>query len=264
MPAFASSDDRPDWQYLAAIGVVTGASRVAQLGINPSVAAAPADVWSGAAVGVLNGYDHKFIPWLSAAIAMEVVSSSASDTAAGSGARTVVVGYLNAQRQAKTVTLSLNGTTAVAIQEPVLRVNTVAVATVGTYSSTNVGNISVRAAGGGGITYGYIAAGAGLAQTSQYSVPAGMSLDVLGGTFSVLGVGGASQRFITCSICVQNAGGRILKGFSTNISTDGPYLQHGSAIIPITTVAEQNDIWIRCDSASATVGVTAAIIGILR
>lgn len=264
MILFDSSHDRPNWQYLAAIGAVPGASRVAPLGVNPSVSAAPADVWAGAAVGSLNGYDHKLIPWLSAAIAMEVVSSSASDAAAGSGARTVIVSYINAQRQAKTVTLSLNGTTAVAIPEPVLRVNTVAVASVGTYSSNNVGNISIRAAGGGGITYGYIAAGAGLSQTCQYSVPAGMSLDVWGINFCALGAGGSAQRYITVTICIQNAGGRILKGFSCNVSTDVPYLQHASAIIPITTVAEQNDIWVRCESISATVGVTAAFIGVLR
>lgn len=169
------------WAYAAATGIYVTAARVATLGNNPNIdtATQPEDVWAGAQLGTLNGVDHRFIPKPQTAVAMEVVSDNANDTAAGTGARTVVIGYLDGTYTAKTATLTLNGVTAVAMPENVLRVNSMIVGAVGTFGGNSLGNISVRDAGGLGATYGYMPAGIGFSRSSLYTVPAGFSFDIL-------------------------------------------------------------------------------------
>lgn len=69
--------------WLQAIGFaqVPGYRRITALGNNPDVdsAAVPEDIWSGGGA----------YPWMTGATSLEIVSSSANDTAAGTGARTV-------------------------------------------------------------------------------------------------------------------------------------------------------------------------------
>src|SRR5437870_2567520 len=129
------------YQYAASAGVFATASRIATLGNNPSIdtGTQPEDVWAGAELGVLNGVDHRFIPKAQAAVSMEVVSSNVNDTSAGTGARTALITYLDSAYASKTITLSLNGTTAVALPETVFRINNFLVATAGTYGGNNLG-----------------------------------------------------------------------------------------------------------------------------
>lgn len=84
---------------------------------------------------------------LTSAVAMEVVSGSANDTAAGTGARTVVVQYLNSSWDVVNETVTLNGTTPVALASTAIAVNNVYVATAGS-GLVNAGNIDVRTVSG--------------------------------------------------------------------------------------------------------------------
>src|SRR5678815_5076419 len=130
----AAGGNGQGFSYKALIGGLPPLARVSALGYNADVdtATVPEDVWAGAALGILNAIDHKLIPLPTVAVSMEVRSDSASDTAAGAGARTLLVGYLAAGYVAKTATITLNGTTAVAMPEDVLRINSVLVASTGT------------------------------------------------------------------------------------------------------------------------------------
>ena len=254
------------WQYGAVTGVYATASRIATLGNNPNIdtATQPEDVWSGAELGLLNGVDHRFIPKPMSAVAMEVVSSSVNDTAAGTGARTIVVGYLDGAYAAKTAVVTLNGTTPVAMPENVLRVNSVLVATAGTVGANNTGNISVRAAGGLGATYAYMTAGIGLARSSMFTVPAGQVFDILSMLLSINRTD-TQNRWATYSLCIQNQAGRLIKGLELSNGSDTPYRHEAANGLPINTIAEKTDVWLRCESVSLnSTNTTGGLYGILR
>lgn len=260
------ADVPTSWAYAAATGLIPNAMRIATLGNNPNIdtATQPEDVWAGAQIGLLNGVDHRFIPKPTAAVAMEVVSDSASDTAAGSGARTVVIGYLDGAYAAKTTTITMNGTTPVAMPEDVLRVNSMIVAAVGTVGSSNAGNISVRAAGGLGATYNYMPAGIGISRTSMYTVPSGFSFDILSLVLSINRVD-TQNRWATYSLCIQNSAGRLLKGLELSNGSEAPYRHEAADGVPINTIAATNDVWLRCEAVSQnSTNTTGSLFGIQR
>ena len=115
-----------------------------------------------------------------AATSLEIVSSSASDAAAGIGAQTVVVVGLDASWNEVSQTITMNGVTAVAIPTALTRVYKIYVATSGTYASmaaaSHVGVITVRTAGAG-VTWGIIDTATGWAAGESaigcYTVPTG-------------------------------------------------------------------------------------------
>lgn len=253
------------WTYAAATGLYATVSRVAKLGNNPNIdtASQPEDVWAGAQLGLLNGVDHRFIPKPTVAVAMEVVSDSVNDTAAGTGARTVVIGYLDGAYNAKTVVITLNGTTPVAMPENVLRVNSMVVATAGTIGGNNIGNLSVRAAGGLGATYNYLPAGIGIDRSSLYTVPAGVVFDIISMVLSINRTD-TQNRWATYSLCIQNSAGRLIKGIELSCGSDQPY-RHEVTNAPINTIAATNDVWLRCEAVSQnSTNTTGSLFGIQR
>lgn len=85
---------------------------------------------------------------LSSGVAMEVVSSSVNDASAGTGARTVVVKGLNGSYVPFTETVTMNGTTPVALTNTsCIAINEFYVATTGS-GLVNAGNIDVRVVAG--------------------------------------------------------------------------------------------------------------------
>lgn len=255
-----------DFQYQALIGGIPGAGRMTALGINPDVdtTTQPEDCWTGASLGVLNGIDHKFIPKPATAVSMEVVSSSANDTALGTGARSVVVTYLDTDYVSQVAVLALNGVTPVALPALVRRINGMVLAdSVGTVGGNNIGNLSIRATGGLGATYAYMLAGNGIMHTSLFTTPAGVSYDVLG-VLGCINRTDTSNRWATISLCIQGPGGRLIKGLFFSFSSDVPYLHQASGL-PINTIAPRSDIWARCETVSANnTDVTGAHFGITR
>lgn len=255
-----------DYAYAAVAGVFTGSGRATSLGNNPNIdtASTPEDVWAGAELGVLNGIDHRLIPRpANVAVPMELVSSSASDAAAGAGARTVSVAYLDSLYVAKTVILTLNGTTPVALPENIMRINGMVVVTSGTFGGTNLGNLSIRAAGGLGATFAYMKIGVGMARSSLFTVPANTTLDVLSLILS-LNRTDTQDRWATFSLCFQTAAGRLLKGIELSASTTTPY-RHEAQHAPITVVAAQTDVWWRCEAVSQNgTNTTGGIFGVVR
>lgn len=254
-----------DYQYCAAISAGGATTRVATLGNNISVdtLTQPEDVWSGAALGTLNGIDHKFIQLPQSPVNMEILSDSANDAAAGSGARTVAITYLNANYQSNVFVAPMNGTTPVALPTQILRINSVVVATSGTFGGNNAGNLSVRLVGGLGATYAYMVAGNGLARNSLYTVPDQLQFDLLSMLVSINRTD-TNLRAATFSLCVQNSAGRLIKGLELAITTDSPY-RHEAANVPLNVVASRTDIWVRCEAVSnSSTNVTAALFGVQR
>lgn len=104
-------------------------------------------------------------------IQMQVVSSSASDTAAGTGVQSIHIHYLDTNYLEKTTVVTLNGTTPVlTTPTDILRINTFHATAVGTAGDA-VGNISVQSVGGA-VTYGFLSAGHNRARMGIFTIPA--------------------------------------------------------------------------------------------
>lgn len=111
-----------------------------------------------------------FYTWLAAATNVEVVSSSAADAAAGTGARTMRVVGLNYRRMPITEVVTLNGLTPVVLTQQYLRINNMMCLTAGS-GAVNAGDIVARPQGGGA-TISEITPGYGRSQMGIFTVPA--------------------------------------------------------------------------------------------
>jgi hypothetical protein len=122
-----------------------------------------------------------------------LVSTSASDAAAGTGARTVNITYFTATLTGPfTETVTLNGTTPVnTVASDICFIEKMEVLTVGT-SGAAVGTINLKAAtGGGGVTIWSIAATYTLTNGAHHYVPAGATHYVTGCTVGIKGADSA-------------------------------------------------------------------------
>ncbi len=108
---------------------------VHQMGHNTDVdiASTPEDVWDGGGV----------YPFPASAIELNAISSSVNDAAAGTGARTIRVEYLDSDYKEQEVDITMNGTTQVLTGKNALRVIRAFVLTAGSAES-NDGNIDIR------------------------------------------------------------------------------------------------------------------------
>jgi hypothetical protein len=111
-----------------------------------------------------------------------IVSTSANDTAAGTGARTVLITYLDSTGAGPfTETVTLNGTSAVnTISTTICFIEKIEVLTVGSTGS-NVGILTLKAAiAGGGATIGTIGATANITYWAHHYTPAGKTTYISG------------------------------------------------------------------------------------
>jgi hypothetical protein len=241
----------PEYLIQIGFGLVPGVSRVTGLGHNPSIAAVPADVWSGGGT----------YPWLTAATSLEMVSSSASDAAAGTGTRTVLVAGLDANYVAVSETVTLNGTTPVALLNQYFRINSLIQMSAGS-GKVNAGTITLRDSGGGS-TRGLIPViggqGIGISRQSVYTVPAGFTLQILSQYIGVNGSG--ATRTVDVSTYIQSSLGYHRLPVVLSAQDGNPYRHDG---IPGLTLTEKTDYCLRCTAISSTVELTGAWLGILR
>lgn len=253
-----------------AAGISSGGStrRILSMGNNPSIdtTTQPEDVWSGASLGILNSIDHRYVQRPQSPVQMEVVSDSANDTAAGTGARSIRVTYLDALLNERIADITMNGLTPVPLPTTALRVNLAQVLTSGSFGGTggaNAGNISIRLQGGLGATYSYMVAGVGNARSTLYTVPKGLRYDLISLTTSVNRVD-TSDRWATVNICFQPLNGGLIKGTELSASSNTPY-RHETADVPLVSTGEGTDIWVRCEAVSVNnTNISVSLTGIQR
>lgn len=104
-----------------------------------------------------------------------VVSTSASDASAGTGARTVRIVYLDANGVEQVTTATLNGTTPVSLGTGFTAIQWIETATVGT-NEVAVGNIAITSTNGAATvatTFELIRAGGNRSLSGRYKIPAG-------------------------------------------------------------------------------------------
>lgn len=214
------------------------AEHVNKFGYNPSIdAATPEDVWSG-------GGNYT---WVSAAGALTVVSDSANDVGGGTpgtGARTVVVEYLDSNYKTQTVTVTLNGTTPVNPSLTAIRCHRAYVATAGS-GGTNAGNISVKI---GTPVVAHIAANAGQTLQATYTIPADYSKAYLHRVYHSIAQKTSAMGTFTLYFRPFGGAWRILRinGVST-LSEEVFEDDHAILLLPKT------DLYMRADvSANGT------------
>lgn len=112
---------------------------------------------------------------------MSIASSSANDTAAGTGARTVTITYFDATMAGPlTHTATLNGTAFVNLVAGMCYIEKIIVATVGSTGS-NVGTLTLKATtAGGGATVGTVAATQNRTHWAHHYVPTGKTCYISG------------------------------------------------------------------------------------
>lgn len=152
--------------YDIAEGNVAGHTPFAKLGYNDDVGATEEDIWTSGGL----------YPFMAAASALEVVSSSSNDTVAGTGVQKVRVSYLDADYSAQSQILDMNGATPVALTDTtVLRVNSMRATQVGA-GGVAAGLITCRLVGGAATVYRSIVAGFTRGRGAVYTVPLGKAL----------------------------------------------------------------------------------------
>ena len=158
-------------------GQIQGHRNVTVFGFNPDVDTTQVTVWPLASQ----------IPFPSAALQMTVSSTSADDTSAGTGARTIVVQGLDANFNEVSETVTLNGQTAVTMTASLLRVNYMYVVTAGSGNGA-AGDIyigtGVVTAGVPATVYDIIKFDYNNTTTGSYTIPAGYKGYISQGLFS--------------------------------------------------------------------------------
>lgn len=184
-PSITSERRHEDFALQVARGQIPGHRNVTVFGFSPDVDTTQVSVWPLPSL----------IAFPAAALQMTVSSSSANDTSAGTGARTIVVQGLDANYNEVTETVTMNGQTAVTMTNALLRVNYVYVATAGSGNSADgdiyVGTGTVTA-GVPATVYDVIKFDYNNTTTGSYTVPAGYTAYVSQGLFSTGQAGGSN------------------------------------------------------------------------
>ena len=139
----------------------------------------------------------------SSALPMTIVSSSASDT------MQVLVSGLDASYNEVNQTVTLTGTSPVAIPTSLLRINSAII-----LSGENVGNITIA---NGGVAYGYIEALLGVTQACVYTVPAGYDVYIFRITANSATTNG--QKYLFIRNVTRASNGRTLRVSEATFAT---------------------------------------------
>lgn len=221
-------------------GNIPGHSLVAVFGENPAATTNSFDIWAGGSGTNLT--------WLQAASTLEAISTNAGDTAAGAGARTITVKGLDATFSEVEADIIMNGTSAsAATTQTFIRINEVTVKDVGTYTESNLGDITVRVSGAGSIQ-SVLETNEGRDANTHYTVPAGYTGFALSAEVTMDG-----NKEVTAHMLARENADGIIAPFS-------PYrhIHHWEGLKEASDKSfkanhkflEKTDIWLRGNGAT--------------
>lgn len=238
------------YTYQISEGNVANHTPWSKIGYNGAIGATEEEMWPVSGVYV----------WPTEALTMTIVSDSAEDDAdktpaAGTGAYTVDVYYLTTGFVEKTVTVTMNGVSAVQIATDIYRFQNCRVKTAGTALAA-VGNLTIAA---GGTTYGYISAGRTRMRQCIWTVPIGKTLYITQIAFSCGDQAASKYARFTTKANYDNLAGVVLPR--------GLFLPYNEVVLnntayyrelnPPTKLPATVDLKVSCLANSAAVGTCA-------
>jgi hypothetical protein len=193
------NNDTRDYREVVGRGQAVGAQGWSQIGYNVDVGTSSETVWTVGAE----------YTWPVAAQQMELVSSGAQDTGAGTGIQQVQVFYLDASFAEKSVIITMAGAAAVpTVVADIFRVQTLhAYRFGGNYVAA--GNIDIRTLGGGTI-YGRISQGNTRSRDCRWTVPAGKRIYISSITLSTGSPAGGKNVLFTTRATYDDANAVVL------------------------------------------------------
>lgn len=256
--ATANARDTREFLINVGFGLVKGYRRVAALGSNRDVdiLTAPEDIWPGGGI----------YPWMEAATALQIRSTSAQDAPGGTGVASVSKSFLDATyAEMPAVVTTLNGTTAVPISGTAFRINAARPVSKGSgaavFGVTNVGDIIIEDVAAPNTIRAVMPAGSGNLRQSVFTVPLGNTLQVLFQAWGHNGVAGGN-RFARFAIYIQNSTGIYASPLELAVGDEPPYTQPG---FPGIVLAEKTDFCYRCTEVSNdNSSVFASWLGVMR
>lgn len=189
---------------------------------------------------------------VSAAGAVSVVSASANDAAAGTGARTIRVTGLDASYFEVSETVTLNGTTPVSLTATMLRINRVEVLTAGS-GEVNAGAITASI---GATVVTSIPAGAGICQTALFTVPADYDKALLVNIFVSVSSNSAASGVV--NLVKRSSSGVRQTIVSYALDTYGNNFVERNLMEAPIVLEPKTDLWAIVTSATANKVAVAA------
>jgi hypothetical protein len=189
---------------------------------------------------------------------MELLSSSASDAAAGTGCRSVLAQGLDANYNQISEIVVPNGISVVALVNSYVAINNATCITTGS-GNVNAGNITLRVTSAGS-AQGYIFAGAGTSRHGRITVPAGYTL-VLENIFILANKSGNPNSTVVIIPDVILSGATKLQGLPITV----PNGSNPTITIPTgVVIAEKQTIAFRIVSVSvAGIDISVGTSGVL-
>jgi hypothetical protein len=246
-----------NWELEVAAGRVPGFSAIHKFGRNPDIDTVSgfSDLWNDfLSVGHYTGFDA------TVAEIVEVFSSSAADTLAGTGARTVQLIGQGAGNVEQTEIINLNGTTPVNTNLSYLRLDRAIVLTGGS-GGENVGTISGRQSVTTANAFFHIPIGANRTTICCLTIPAN-KVGYVRSAFATLakkGNAGVEPRAL-----VRFPGGVFQVVEWLAISGSGSSYIDRQFNIPLIPVPAGTDIKLQADTDTNNIGVAGGIELILE
>lgn len=215
-------------------GNVPGHASRNVIGRNPQVSTSPEDIWDPGGILV---YPTAGEQW-------EILSTSANDTLAGTGARTVELAYQDDFYKRKTTTVSLNGTTPVSFTPTdSFRFEDLKVTVADPANGNkNDGDLTVRVAGGGAVRGGMLA-GENIALDGHYTVPAGITAHIV----SIFQEINKNEDVVLSYLATNGTNGIFLAGIKSSIYQDSAHFPFSLAALKLE---EKSDFKIMAVSSN--------------
>lgn len=247
-----------DYFIEVAQGNISGASPLNKFGENVDIdtSSDPEDIWDvgGLWVAPTDARTH------------DIVSTSANDTSAGTGARTVFIQGLDSNWDLQSETITMNGTSNVATANTYRRIFRMFVQTAGS-GGVNAGDISATAQTDSTVT-AQINQDNGQTQMAIYTTPRNTTLYIYDYSAFFLGdpsagfTTGATARLTLNAKPVDGDPSRTIKETFTLSADASSFVER--TYLPPKAIGEKTDVWIRCENVTdSDTGISAAFDGIL-
>lgn len=188
----------------------------------------------------------------------EIVSSSAADAAAGTGARSVLISYLDSTYTQQQAVVALNGITPVAIAANCFRHQSSLVITAGS-GRTNAGTLTLRVAGAGA-TRALVSPNESGSRQASFTVPVGHVL-YLQNTNYVIGRPSGPGVSGTIASYVHLPSGVLLLGLAFTITEPGiPIDLTGGLSISERITFELRVLDVSANDTNVSVSITGLLI----